>query len=148
MPPTGVLYNLDQRQHVLIVIFGMQTRHGIGMFHQCTCRCYVQCMFNPFIQFTCTKALEVRALTTIFVNNLDIVPGLYEKGFGSLCVNTNILQRICQWVRQFKPFRHFDAGAFNKHHQRCGGVLCLKIHCLQCIGVGGRNNCNACSRGC
>ena len=53
MAATGVLYNLQQRQQVLIIIFRMQTRHRIRVPHQGARRGHIQGMLNALVKLSC-----------------------------------------------------------------------------------------------
>ena len=73
------------------------------MTHKCSCRGYIKCVFNSFIQLTRAKALEVGTLPPIHVYNLDVVASFYKVTFSSLSVNTDVLYQISERIGKFKP---------------------------------------------
>ena len=74
----GVLHHFDQRRHVLVVVLGMQPRHGVGVAHEGAGRGHVQRQLQTLIQLGLREALEVGALLAIHIHNLDVLPGLHR----------------------------------------------------------------------
>ena len=136
VPPAGVLNDLDQRQHFLIVIFRMQARHGIGMAHEGARRRHVQRMLDPLVQFGGRETFEIGALAAIDILNLDVVARLDEIGFGGGAVHPDTLQRVSQRIGQLELCQTLDDRARDHHRQRRHRVLRLQIH----RAAGGRND--------
>ena len=134
--PAGVLDHLNQRLHLLVIVFRVQTRHRIGMAHQCPGGGHVQRMGNALVQLARGETLEIGALAPVHIEDLDIVAGLDEIGLGSGRMHPDIGNRIGQRVGQFEPGRAFQHRAADEHGQRRGGVLRLEIH----DAAGGRDD--------
>ena len=90
VPPAGVLHNLDQWQHLLVVIFRVQTRHWIGVAHQRAGRCHVKRVLDAFVQFACAEAFKIGTLPPVHIDDLDIIARFYKERFGGLRMHPNV----------------------------------------------------------
>ena len=93
-----VLHHLDQRLHVLVVIFRMQAGHRVARAHQRAGRRHVERMIAPLVQLARRKALEVGALAAVDVDDLEIVAGLHEIGFRGRRMDAQVDDRIGERV--------------------------------------------------
>ncbi|EKD60275.1 MAG: hypothetical protein ACD_54C00843G0002 [uncultured bacterium] len=98
----SILHHFDQRQPILIVIFRMQARHRIGVAHEGARGGHIQRVFQPLIQLAGGKALKIRTLAAIDVDDLDVVAGFDEIAFGGGGFHPQIQHRGCQRVGQVK----------------------------------------------
>ena len=128
MPPNCILHDLDKRQHVLIIIFRMQSRHRIGMAHQRSRRGDVESMFNALIEFACRKALEIRALSTINIDDLNKVACFDEIGFSRCRADPEIQNGIGEGVRQCEMTNAFHRRPLDSNPDGRRGFLPLWCH--------------------
>ena len=96
----GVLHHLDQRHPVLIEVFRMQARHRIGVAHQGAAGRYVQRVLDALVELPRVEALEVGALPTIHVEDLDIVTSLDEIAFRRRRFDPQVQDRVGQRIGQ------------------------------------------------
>ena len=92
--PDCVANHLHQRLHLLIEGFGEQAGERIALSHQRARRGDVERTLDPLVELARGKALEVGALATGDVDDLNIFPGAHEIGCGRRPVDANILQRV------------------------------------------------------
>ena len=81
------------------------------MLHQRARGGHIKRMFNALVEFARIKALEIRTLPPVHINDLDVIAGFHKVAFGGLGVHTNVVDRIGQRVGQREPRRLFDDGA-------------------------------------
>ena len=90
----GVLHDFDQRRHVLVVVLGMQPRHGVGVAHQGAGGGHVQRQLQTLIQFGLREALEVGALLAVHIHNLNVLPGLHSVRLRAGVLDQQVLHRL------------------------------------------------------
>jgi hypothetical protein len=127
MAPLGVLHHLDQCDHLLIVVFRVQTRHRVGMAHKCARGRHVQRMFHTKIQLARAKALKIFALAPVDIDDLDVTARFDEIRLGGPSMNPDLGLRISQRIGQFKFNVRSDHGPRHRNRQRCGGILRLIV---------------------
>ena len=91
MAPDRIANHLHQRLHLLIEGFGEQAGKRIALSHQRTRRGDIERTFDSLVELSRGKALEVGALATGDVDDLNIFAGSDEIGPGRRPVDTNFL---------------------------------------------------------
>ena len=128
MAADGVLHHFDQRHPILIVVFRMKARHGIGMAHQRAAGGYVQRMLNALVEFAGIKALEISALAAFDIDDLNVVACFDEIAFRCGGFHPQIKQRVGQGIGQVKLAHLARFGALHQKGNGRGGVLGIGRH--------------------
>ena len=89
--PDRVADHLDQRLHGLIEGFGEQAGSRIALSHQRARGGDVERMFEPLVERAGGKALEIGALASGHVDDLNIFAGAHDIGLGRRAVDADIL---------------------------------------------------------
>ena len=97
-----VLHDLDQRLHVLVVIFRVQAGHRIARAHQRARRRHVERMVLAAVELARRKTLEVGALPAVDVDDLDVVAGLDEIGLGGCRLDALVEHGIGERIGQLE----------------------------------------------
>ena len=142
VPPDGILHHLNQRQKILIKVFRMQPRHGIGMAHQRARSGHIQRVFNAFVQLAGRKALKITALAAIYIDDLNVIARFYKVGLCRGRFHPQIQHRVSQRIRQIMPGHLHKRGPLHCHHQGRRGILRAGVHRM----AGGRDNHHAVAR--
>ena len=124
----GVLHHLDQRLHVLVVIFRMQAGHRIARAHQRARRRHVERMVAALVQLARRKALEVGALAAVDIDDLEIVAGLDEIGFRRRRMDAQVEHRIGERIGQLRLRCRADRGAPDDDAERRRRVVAVDQH--------------------
>ena len=96
----SILNDLDQRLEMTSKGFGGQARGGITSACQGTGDRCIERTLDPLVELTHGKTLEISALPTCDVDNLDKFTRLDEIGGRSCGGNPHFLHRIAQGIRQ------------------------------------------------
>ncbi len=128
MAAAGVLHHLDQRLHVLVVVFRVQAGHRIARAHQRPRRRHVERMVLALVELARRKALEVGALAPVYVDDLDVVAGLDEIALRRRRLDPLVQQRIGQRIRKLEAVHQLRLGARDRHRQRRCRVMRVDRH--------------------
>ena len=142
VPAAGVLDHFDQRQHVLIIVFRVQARHRVGVFHQRARGGHVERVLDSLVELARCEALEIGALPTVHIEDLDVVARFHEIGLGGGRMNADVGNRVGQRIGKFEPGHALDHRAADIDGQRCRRVLRFEIH----DPAGGRDDGDAVAR--
>ncbi len=128
VPAASVLHHLDQRLHVLVVIFRMQAWHRIARTHQRAGRRHVERMVASLVELARRKALEVGALAPVDIDDLQIVARFDEVGFRRRRMDAQIEHRIGKRVAKLRLRRRADRGAAHDDAERRRRVVAVDRH--------------------
>ena len=97
----SVLDNLYQGTHVDIEVLGVQPGERVGRSHEASGHGGVETTFHPLVQVGNRKALEVRALPALDIDDLNEFPCGDLVGAGRGLGNPEVLVLVSQGVREY-----------------------------------------------